>query len=420
MIRILLIVDANAFLRIGGLPLWSRLARTLRQLGDAPIHVVLGDGLRRRMPTVEIENPRDRIDAVTIIDDGSRVTAATVLATLPVTTTTALIVPADRLIDPRILKRIEELRPPVVAIDSRADGIAPRCGPVLVDRSWLDSHPGDFDEQVERGLEQNSLPTLDIDRMPTYASHLRRDLRPFCLPAPTAQGWRTATRALLDSTQKGALDLPAIAHAPIEKTVAWWLADSSITPNQITVATNIVAWSATYLLFSGHLAWGLALALLVGVLDGVDGKLARLRLETSRLGELEHWADFFYEWSWWAALAYHLSASGQLATAWRSFVLLALVEIADGGAKLLNLRTFGRTIDEMGAFDRALRLVGGRRNVYVWLLTLGTVLGKTASTFTLLPWLQGATAVIHWLRIGWLLRDRRRYATPTTTGEPAS
>jgi hypothetical protein len=48
------------------------------------------------------------------------------------------------------------------------------------------------------------------------------------------------------------------------------------------------------------------------VLDGLDGKQARLKVETNRTGKIEHWFDAVFEMSWWIALAWHFQASGQL------------------------------------------------------------------------------------------------------------
>src|SRR5207247_8162366 len=86
-------------------------------------------------------------------------------------------------------------------------------------------------------------------------------------------------------------DIPAWFHAPIETFLVSRLCKTPITPNQLTLFCNVVAWTVTILLATGHLAWGLGLALIVGVLDGLDGKLARLKLETSKAGKLEHFFD---------------------------------------------------------------------------------------------------------------------------------
>ena len=115
---------------------------------------------------------------------------------------------------------------------------------------------------------------------------------------------------LLDAAQKGSLDFPAMVHAPIENFLISHLCKTAITPNQLTAITNIAAWGATFLFATGRLGWGTILALVVGVLDGLDGKQARVKIETSKVGKLEHWFDAFFENSWWIALAYHLQSSG--------------------------------------------------------------------------------------------------------------
>ena len=48
---------------------------------------------------------------------------------------------------------------------------------------------------------------------------------------------------------------------------------------------EILGLSVTLLYAFGHLWVGALLALLVGILDGVDGKLARLKVQTTRIGK---------------------------------------------------------------------------------------------------------------------------------------
>src|SRR5262249_9006923 len=164
---------------------------------------------------------------------------------------------------------------------------------------------------------------------------------------------------------------------------------------QLTLLCNIVAWSATILFASGRLGWGLVLALAVGVLDGLDGKQARLKLETTRRGKVEHWFDAVFEMSWWIALAWHFQVSGQLQSAFGYLLLLLLAEGLDGLAKASVYFTTGKVIDELGAFERFVRLVGGRRNIYIWILTIGFLLGAPATAFVVMALLPVATAVLY-------------------------
>jgi phosphatidylglycerophosphate synthase len=248
---------------------------------------------------------------------------------------------------------------------------------------------------LRSGLEDHSLSAVDVSAQPLYYLSMRRKLRPFWFPAPSPANRKLAKRVLFDSIQKGTLDIPAWFHAPIETFLVSRLCKTRITPNQLTLFCNGVAWIVTILLATGHLAWGLGLALVVGVLDGLDGKQARLKVETTKRGKIEHWFDAFFEISWWIAIAWHFRVSGQLPGALDYLLLLLVAEGIDGLAKGSVYFTTGRVIDELGAFERFVRLVGGRRNVYVWILTIGFLLGAPAKAFVVMAWLQVATAAVH-------------------------
>jgi len=54
---------------------------------------------------------------------------------------------------------------------------------------------------------------------------------------------------------------------------------------------------------------GALLTFAVGIVDGLDGKLARIRGCPTKLGLMEHPFDILYEFSWLIALALFLSQS---------------------------------------------------------------------------------------------------------------
>ena len=56
--------------------------------------------------------------------------------------------------------------------------------------------------------------------------------------------------------------------------------------------------------------------------------------------------------------------------------------------------TIGKLIDELKAFERFVRVVGGRRNIYVWILALGLILGTVAEAFKLIAWWEAVTAAV--------------------------
>jgi hypothetical protein len=51
------------------------------------------------------------------------------------------------------------------------------------------------------------------------------------------------------------------------------------------------------------------LSFVVGLMDGFDGKLARVKGMTTRVGAMEHSFDLLFEFSWLVALGYHMSQS---------------------------------------------------------------------------------------------------------------
>ncbi|HMJ06576.1 MAG TPA: CDP-alcohol phosphatidyltransferase family protein [Chthoniobacterales bacterium] len=257
-------------------------------------------------------------------------------------------------------------------------------------------------------LHDEKSTVLDVSEPSWYVAGMRRTLRPYWFPAPNESQKHSAEHAILDAAQKGTLDIPALVHAPIETFIVSKLCRTSVTPNQLTVFSNIVAWGATILFASGHLGWGIAVALIVGVLDGLDGKLARVKLETSKAGELEHFFDVLFENSWWIAIAYHLHVSGKLPNAFWFLALLLIAEVFAGLARGSIVRYFGKSISELGRFDRLVRLIGGRRNVYVWILALGIALGAPAFAFKLVAWWEVATAAVHWPSAAWALWMRAR------------
>jgi hypothetical protein len=61
---------------------------------------------------------------------------------------------------------------------------------------------------------------------------------------------------------------------------------------------------------------------------------------------------------------------------------------------------------ELGPFDRLFRLVSGRRNIYVWILALGLLLGNVPGAFKLIAWWEAATAAVHLTRAAWALWRR--------------
>ena len=248
-----------------------------------------------------------------------------------------------------------------------------------------------------RAAVEASASRLAVEDVPVYAPNRRR-MAPMLWAIPEDDEARArATDSLFKAAQKGCLDWPArFLHPPVENAAVRLLLDTPVTPNIVTLISAMLGFAAIWLFASGQPMWGLVLALIVGPLDGIDGKLARVRQEFSRWGDLEHVLDKVLEYGWFLALADWLSESYGL-SAWLAaggIIIFALSEAASGE---FFRRFTGRQLDDWGSFERRFRLIGGRRNTFFWTLLPFGIMGLWWTGFlVILAYAAITFAISHW------------------------
>ena len=170
----------------------------------------------------------------------------------------------------------------------------PSVTAALLDRDWLSrqDHTAALMDQLSSDAAAGRIEACDAARQPTYVMALRKHVRPVFFPAPSPDLVGVAERFPRDVAQNGVLDFPGLLDSPIEDWIVARLCRTSITPNQITFVTMLIGLAVTALFATGHLWWGVALAYAIEVLDGVDGKLARTKVETTAAGDWEHVVDY--------------------------------------------------------------------------------------------------------------------------------
>ena len=131
------------------------------------------------------------------------------------------------------------------------------------------------------------------------------------------------------------------------------------------------------------------------MLDGVDGKLARTKVETTAIGDWEHVVDYGVEPSWWTALAWHFYSTG-LTYAYGWLLVLFGSDLIDRLAKRVVKKRVGRNLDDVSNFDRFVRYIGARRNINIWILIAALLLGVPAIGFVFLCWWTAAGAQRMW------------------------
>ena len=320
-----------------------------------------------------------------------------------------LIVPANTYCDARLLVTLCTKDSSAALVDSNPPEFARSlirdpCGPALVTKDFLSafSPTMPFFEQLKARIDNRQIDIVDVAEQDDYIVSMRRRVRPFCFPVPAEQNRRLVERVILDSAQKGTLDLPAYLHAPIETRIISLLCKTRITPNQITIAGFIIGCSATAAFVVGRVGVGILAALIFGIVDGLDGKQSRVKIETTERGKWEHHLDYVIENSWWAAIAFHSWRSGQFPNVFYFLALLIGSHLLDEFAKRRAKMATGRLLDDVAPFDRVFRLIAARRNVYVWILACGFLLNALPQSYAVICGWAAFSAAIHLVRSIWI------------------
>jgi phosphatidylglycerophosphate synthase len=326
-----------------------------------------------------------------------------------------LIVPANIYCDARLLAALCARDSTAAVVDSDPPEFAKSlirnpCGPALVTRDFLLalSPTALFFQQLKERIDNRKIHIVDAAEENDYIVSMRRHVRPLCFPAPPEEKRRLAEGVILDSAQNGTLDLPAYIHGPIETAIISLLCKTRITPNQITIGGFVIGCSATAAFVFGRVGLGILAALIFGIVDGLDGKQSRVKIETTERGKWEHHLDHLIENSWWAVIAFQLWRSGQFPNVFFFFALLIGSHLLDEFAKRKAKMATGRLLDDVAPFDRAFRLIAARRNVYVWMLAAGFLLGAFPKSYAIICGWAAVTAAVHLMRSAWICNALRR------------
>jgi phosphatidylglycerophosphate synthase len=214
----------------------------------------------------------------------------------------------------------------------------------------------------------------------SYWQALRKREEPYALVVRPEALKRIEWRMFM-GTYKGATDLVTKWLWPRPAFHATKLcARFGITPNQVTALSLLLVIAAFYWFWEGNWMAGLLAAWGMTFLDTVDGKLARITLTSSKLGNVfDHGIDLVHPPFWYWAWAVGLQQSGHaldetdlnlmLAVIVAGYVLQRVVE----GIAIWRL---GLEIHVWRPIDTWFRLVTARRNPNLLLLTLFTAVAR--------------------------------------------
>ena len=389
--------SANPLRTVGGITLFERLLRQLSELETVESVLLL------KPIDLSLPPPSKRVRKEVVYQDTAGTTVWEMLRGARAHLQDRFIlVAADLLIDQRLLSWLTAQTTDVI--------LSPRIGERPETAAFLRAKSLDAPN-----LEAAHVKAVEVASLPTYWEAMHGDV-PLHLQRignddDAEQGWQI----LLDYIQRRTQELPSRYFDPFfENLIVRRLAPSAITANQVTLATTLLGFLVAAFYATGWLRVGVLLAIFVEVLDGVDGKLARITRTTSKAGEYEHILDFFYENSWWLALGFFLSKNGSK-FAWHAALLMVAFDLADNIVYSVADVKWHRSVDNATAFLSRFRLVAGRRNIYTWLFLPGFFLGVPGISFySAVAW-AGVTAAIH---AAWCINEAIRLsASPVPSAE---
>jgi phosphatidylglycerophosphate synthase len=249
----------------------------------------------------------------------------------------------------------------------------------------------------------------------TYDEALRKRAAPFALSlaentplAVERQLFRASYKGVTDFVTKWLWPWPAFWATR-------WCAARGISANMVTAASLLFVLLAMWLFARGLFGIGLVAAWLMTFLDTVDGKLARVTLSSSRIGNVfDHGIDLLHPPFWYVAWYFGLAAGATPTQAlllagavWTTVIGYVVGRLQEG----FFLWRHGFEIHAWRPLDAAFRLFTARRNPNLALLTAAAIAGRPDLGLQAVAVWTVLSLAFHFWRI-WQAEQRRRAGGP--------
>ncbi|EIT69403.1 MULTISPECIES: CDP-alcohol phosphatidyltransferase family protein [Hydrocarboniphaga] len=249
------------------------------------------------------------------------------------------------------------------------------------------------------------LSTLATRTPATLANHYNNKLRkreiPYLLPL-SAETLTGIEKRMFSGSYKGVTDIVTKYVWPTPaRHVTKACSIAGITPNQVTTTSLLAVIAAFYAFWHGHFAWGLLAAWFMTFLDTVDGKLARVTLNSSKFGDIfDHGIDLihppFWYWAWVVGLGVvGLPIENTALMLWIVIGGYVAQRIEEG----LFQKLFGIQPHIWRPFDSFFRLITARRNPNLLLLTFAVIVGRPDLGMEWVAWWTVVGFIVHALQI---------------------
>jgi phosphatidylglycerophosphate synthase len=235
----------------------------------------------------------------------------------------------------------------------------------------------------------------------SYNDTLRKREPPYLLPL-TAEGIAAIEARVFAGSYKGVTDFVTLYLWPRPARACTRIcAQLGISPNTVTTASLVLVLLAMWAFWHGQYGWGLVAAWGMTFLDTVDGKLARVTLQSSPIGDYyDHSIDLLHPPFWWWAWVVGLASVG-LALDSSSIALTVIIAgyVLQRLEEGLFIAFFKMDMHVWQRFDSLLRLVTARRNPNLAILTVAVLFGRPDVGINVVAAWVAICLVIHAVRL---------------------
>lgn len=251
-------------------------------------------------------------------------------------------------------------------------------------------------QALARGADPGGLQRLSLAEL-AYNSALRKR-EPPVLVRLSADNVRAVEARTFAGSYKGVTDLVTKYWWPIPaRIVTRWCAVAGLKPNHVTFLGFLLVIAAFWLFWIGQFGWGLVCAWIMTFLDTVDGKLARVTLTSSAIGNVfDHGIDLVHPPFWWWAWYVGCIGTG-LTPPWPELSLAVILGgyVLQRAEEGVFMRLFGFHVHSWRPFDSFFRLITARRNPNLLILTPAWLLGRPDLGFFLVAAWTALCLLVH-------------------------
>lgn len=311
----------------------------------------------------------------------------------------------SNVLDPRLIDYLSNAADSPSCLAARGEGTQ-RAVALLLQPDALDAIPPEAKslcEVADALVAAQRIAPLDEAQFPAYINKLRRSLPYWIYAVDNATTRQRLERQMFWDNYKGSTDLlTRYVYPPLVWPLVRLCVRLGLSPNVVTLLSIFLAIVAVPLFARGDFLVGFICAYGMSVLDSVDGKLARLTLTDSKIGNLlDHGTDIVHPPFWYFAFALGLGAHSTDDLLYQAAIWMIVFYTADRIVLHIARRLMGFTLHAATRLDGIVRSFIARRNITMTIMALGILLGVGPAAFYVITAWQGLTLAWHTVRTVW-------------------